>query len=119
MIQAKQTHVFVTLDMFKEHGFCQAKQKHGYTLQATNTCSWVFKQNKNLTHLHLKIKEHGSSKTKSWLHLKNKEHGSSKTNTLLHLKNKEHGLDPCSLQKHVLHLKNKEHDSSKTKTRHT
>ena len=34
------------------------------------------------TRLHLKIKEHGSSKTNTRLHLKNKEHGSSKTNTV-------------------------------------
>ena len=34
------------------------------------------------TRLHLKNKEHDSSKTNTRLHLKNKEHGSSKTNTV-------------------------------------
>jgi hypothetical protein len=43
------------------------------------------------TRLHLKNKEHDSSKTNRWLHLKNKEHDSSKAKTLFVL------LESCSL----------------------
>jgi hypothetical protein len=35
------------------------------------------------TRLHLKNKEHDSSKTNTWLHLKNKEHDSGKAKSRL------------------------------------
>ena len=98
MIQAKQTHVFVTLTkqrtlFFKQnktHVFVtldktlffknmgQAKQKH-VTLYKTKNMG----QANKTTLLHLKIKcNMGQVFLDTRLLLKNKEHGSSKTNTV-------------------------------------
>jgi hypothetical protein len=58
------------------------------------------------TRLHLKNKEHDSSKTNKWLHLKNKEHDSSKAKTRLQSKNKQHGSSKAKTRLHLTKTKN-------------
>jgi hypothetical protein len=58
---------------------------------------FVFLGREKQTRLHLKNKEHDSSKAKTRLHLKNKEHDSSKAKTRLQLKNKQHGSSKTNM----------------------